>query len=91
MIGDGKLTDKFVREAAGQNIDPDYVEMVRGVSKDLLGKDETFRPISSVKIGFETGLTIDERYLINKFNIEQAQELDMGYKTHIDGLFYPDL
>jgi len=30
--------DRFERTGANQNIDPDYVEMVRGISEDLLGR-----------------------------------------------------
>lgn len=35
-----------------------------------------FRSVSSIKTGFETGLTRDERFLINKIISEKIQKMD---------------
>jgi hypothetical protein len=39
-------------------------------------KDCSFRPISSVRSGFETGVSRDERFLINKIKSELMNKLE---------------
>ncbi len=42
--GDCKLSDEFKRTGANQNIDHEYVQMVGGISEDLLGHDDYVSP-----------------------------------------------
>jgi hypothetical protein len=59
-----------------------YMQAYARALKEAYAEDDTlFRPPSSIRMGFETGLSRDERYLINKAKSEHLEKMEKDLET----------